>query len=374
MVEYSRRALLVTGGVTLGAVVVGGTALAVTAGRHPSPSPSPMSAPASTPASSPAPTLTPMPAPSPGTTPITQLGDPTWVASLAPATAPVVMQQVERIPTGEYFITQSVSGSGEERYTTIVSRYAGTATLFPPAQELDAMTVLDGGHGLGLHVELGADGAPYVWTSLQGDVPQRDPAGGRLARFAYTAGTFAIDAIPGGVQYLPQFPNGYGELQEAIYTFDWSKGYAVERMYDFHTNHQERFTRRAIGDIVSGVDRALGQLTLPVNPPTMQGFATANNTFFRWTGVSNGGSGSLVADDPITLEQYDWSTGTLIGTKAFPTLGQEHGAWRDGGYEPEGCSVFRAADGTASLLVGMNTGAPAGHEWLVYEFARIGDV
>jgi hypothetical protein len=143
-------------------------------------------------------------------------------------------------------------------------------------------------------------------------------------------------------------------------------------MYDFHTEHHERMTRRRLTDVMSGLDQPVGQLTLPVNPPTMQGFATVNDTLFRWVGVTNGGSGALVAGDPIGMEQYDWNTGSPIVTASFPTLGQENGAWRGGSYEPEGCSVYRLPDGTASLIVGVNTGAGAERQWLVYEFAGIG--
>ena len=171
---------------------------------------------------------------------------------------------------------------------------------------------------------------------------------------------------------MRQFTNAYGEHQEAIYNFDWAKGYAVERMYDFHTNHQERFTRRRITDVLQGVDRPLGRITLPVNPPTLQGFATMNTTFFRWCGVDNAGSGSLITSDPMSIEQYDWTSGARIGAKSLPTLGQDDGSWLDGAYEPEGCSVYREQDGTASLLIGVTTGRPRNHDWLVYRFRSIG--
>jgi hypothetical protein len=281
------------------------------------------------------------------------------------------MQQVELTPTGEFFITQSNTGTAAGLYTTVITRFPGTAGA-SATEELDAMVIVDGGHGLGLHIEVGPGGRKYVWASLQGDVQQGDPTGGRLARFRYTPGTFTIDAIPGGVWFARQFKNAYGEYQESIYNFDAAEGYVVERMYDFHTNHQERFTRRRITDLLLGIDRPLGRLVLPVNPPTLQGFATMNSTFFRWCGLSNAGSGSPVPTDPMSLEQYDWTTGARIATRSFPTLGQTGGAWRDGAYEPEGCSVYREPDGTASLLVGLNTGLPGDHESLVSKFPSIG--
>ena len=122
-----------------------------------------------------------------------------------------------------------------------------------------------------------------------------------------------------------------------------------------------------------GIDRPLGQITLPVNAPTLQGFTTVNNTLFRWDGLSNSGSGTVVAGDPMAMEQWDWSVGIRMARKEFPTLGQAlNGTWPDGAYEPEGCSVFRNPDGTASLLVGVALGIGGDHQWPVYEFPGIG--
>ena len=102
------------------------------------------------------------------------------------------------------------------------------------------MTILDGGHGLGLHVEPRAGGGSEIWLSLQGEVSQGHPDGGRLARFAYRPGVHTIDGIPGGVTYLPRFRNRYGRFQESIYNFDWTKGLAVERMYNSSTWRDEQ--------------------------------------------------------------------------------------------------------------------------------------
>ena len=48
-------------------------------------------------------------------------------------------------------------------------------------------------------------------------------------------------------------------------------------------------------------------------------------------------------------------------------LGQDAaGGWRDGTYEPEGCSVLRAPDGSVSLVVGVSVGGAGDHAPLVY--------
>ena len=351
MLQYSRRALLAGGGLAVGAAILGASVLSSSAVSEESTAWFPPS----------------------GTTPITRAGNPRLIASIIPRTSGTVMQQVELAATGDLFMSQSRAGTGPGLYTTVISRNEGPSVSTTANHELDAMTIIDGGHALGLHIEPVDGGGCTVWASLQGPVSQADPDGGRLAAFAYTPGVFTIDAIPGGVRYLPQFTNAYGEHQESIYTFDWARDAAVERMYDFRTAHQERLTRRRISDIVQGVDRPLGRITLPVNAPTMQGFATVNNTLFRWDGIANGGSGALVATDPMAMEQWDWSTGARIARRSFPTLGQaDDGTWRDGAYEPEGCSVHREADGTASLLVGVVVGAPGDRQWAVYEFPGIG--
>lgn len=345
MLEYSRRALLVGGGLAIGSAAVGGggAASAATLARNPS-----------------------------GTTPITTLGDPARIATIVPKTLNTVMQQVELAPTGDLFMTQTRSGSAPGLMTTVVTRSAGPSVSASQNPELDAMTIVDGGHGLGLHIEAWGGGRSYVWASLQGQ-STGGPDYGRLARFRYTPGVFTIDAIPGGVRYLPRFKNAYGEYQESIYNFDWTRNLAVERMYDFHTGHQERYTRRRISDLVLGIDRPRGRMTLPVNPPTLQGFTTVNDTFFRWDGLGNSASGTFVTSDPMMLEQYDWTTGARIATKTFPTLAQmSDGTWRDGAYEPEGCSVFRERNGTASLILGVTVGGVGDHQWPVFKYTGIG--
>jgi hypothetical protein len=347
MVEYSRRAMLLGSGLALGSAAIGTSAVGSVAAD-----------------------AAPLLGTSSGTRPITQYGNPTQIAMLVPKTSGTTMQQVELAPTGDLFMSQTRAGSGPGLMTTVVSRYPGPAVSSTRNPELDAMWITDGGHGLGLHLEAWGGGRYFVWLSLQGPYQEGDPNGGRLARFRYTPGVFTIDAIPGGVRYLHQFPNASGQVQESIYNFDWTRNLAVERQF---MGSQETFTRRRITDIVLGIDRPQGRIVVPVNPPTLQGFTTVNNTFFRWVGVSNSGSGAPVPSDPMAMEQYDWSTGAKTAEKAFPTLAQgSDGTWRDGAYEPEGCSTYRERDGSASLLVGVTTGGAGDHQWPVFTFAGIG--
>ncbi|MGT2426611.1 phage baseplate protein [Amnibacterium kyonggiense] len=365
MAEPTRRVVLAGGAVALASAAAAAVAAAVLVPRAVRPAPSATADPTASP--TPIPTTTPTPT----TTPVAQapparFGEPVLLASLAPRTSGAVMQQVERVATGELFMTQSQSGSAAGLYTTVVTRCAATPDGSGLNRELDAMTVLDGGHGLGLHVEPRAGGHD-VWMSLQGTAQQGDPDGGRLARFAYTPGVHAIDRIPGGVTWLPQFPDRFGQVQESIYTFDAARGVAAERMYDFRTGSDEQYTLRSVADLVGGVDRPLGRMTVAVDPPTMQGFAPVDGSLFRWVGVANGGSGAQVPGDPMALEQFDWATGDRIGVTPFPTLGQDaSGTWRDGAYEPEGCSVLRDPDGGVALLLGVAVGTPGDHAWLAY--------
>jgi hypothetical protein len=352
MIEHSRRALLAGGALALASVAAGAAVFTPRASRATA-----------------EPTAKPV-TPSPEPVPVTRFGAPAQIACLVPRTSGAVMQQVEHTSTDEFFMTQSLLGSLPGLYTTVVSRSVGVSVSSTSNPELDAMTILDGGHGIGLHVDPREGGGYDVWMSLQGPFQQGDPDGGRLARFAYTPGTYTIDLIPGGVTYLPRFPNPYGELQEAVYSFDAAGGVALERMYDFRTGRFEHYTRRTISDIVSGVDRPIGRMTVPVNTPTMQGFATVDGSLFRWVGVSNGGTGVPVATDPMAVEQFDWRTGSRVAITPFPTLGQDGtGAWRGGAYEPEGCSVLRKPDGTVSLLVGVTVGAFGDRAWPLYELA-----
>src|SRR5689334_14095971 len=100
MVELTRRTLLAGGAVALGSTAAAAAVLAPRA--FPA-----RAEPTAAPAPSPTPTVAPVPH-----APVARLGQPLLLASLAPRTSGAVMQQVERVATGELFMTQSRDGGG----------------------------------------------------------------------------------------------------------------------------------------------------------------------------------------------------------------------------------------------------------------------
>ena len=156
-----------------------------------------------------------------------------------------------------------------------------------------------------------------------------------------------------------------------MYHFDWARDLAVERHWNPPQAGEaptETFIRRRISDLRNGADDRLGQIRLRATPPTTQGFATVNDTLFRWLGGGGSGGASNPAD-PIVLEQYSWATGQLVATGSYPSLWQP---WQDGVCEPQGLSVQREADGTASLILGLTTGVSGNHRYRLSKLPSIG--
>jgi len=278
-----------------------------------------------------------------------------------------VMQDVVSVPsTGEYFVSQKMSGSSgsEQPYESTVFNRVRAAD----GAVLDAMTLVDGGHGLGFEVEAASDGT-WIWMTWHGAGADSQGREQDFVRLRYTPGTWTrgqADAQLGLT--LVAFQD---RTPEAVYHFDWVRDLAVERHWNPPQGSEaptETFIRRRISDLRSGADDRLDEILLRASPPTTQGFATVNDTLFRWLG--SGASGGVPnPSDPITLEQYSWETGQLVATGSYPGIWQP---WEDGTSEPQGLSVQREADGTASLILGLTTGVSGNHRYLLSKLPSIG--
>lgn len=350
----TRRALLVAGGLAIGGVAIGVSHLLRPHAAQAPPAPIPsVTVP-------PAVSATPVPTPSP----LPPLSDPVHFAAFAKLADPGVMQDFSYLPDSRtFFVTQKTNGSDGQAVpyeTLIINRVDGSGTT------LDSMTLVDGGHGLGIEAETQPDGS-FVWITWQGKSADSAWRESDFVRLRYTPGVWTRGEA---VQQLGLQVVVPADGVEAQYRFDWKNGWAIERHFDYGTT--ETFKRRRISDLRAGVlvpDDELDLMHLPVNPPTTQGFASIGDVAYRWCGLSTLGN---VIDpvDPIMLQRWDWATGTLLAQQAFPTLSSTGAGWPGGKLEPEGMAMFREADGAASLLVGDVTGLP-GHQYHVSEFARI---
>ncbi|MFD1720833.1 hypothetical protein [Amnibacterium endophyticum] len=369
MADLSRRTLLLGGGALLSAAGAGTAALltkpwSALADRSAAPPITRPPIPVVTPA--PARTAAPTPtAPALGTTLLTQLGLPAGLVTIPRLAIGGVMQDVVAVPAqGVYFVTQKMSGSNGSELpyeSTVINRVRNDGSL------VDAMVLVDGGHGLGFEAEPDGTGT-WIWMTWHG---ANADSGGRendFVRLRYTPGTFTRGQANAqlGLTLVP-----FQDHPEAVHHFDWARDLAVERHFNWPQPGQaatETFVRRRISDLRNGVDDRLDEILLRASPPTTQGFATVNDTFFRWLGAGTSGGVANPAD-PIVLEQYSWATGQLVATGSYAGLWQP---WDDGVAEPQGASVQREADGSASLILGLTTGAVGRRRYRLSKHAGIG--
>lgn len=354
-----RRVFLVAGAATVGAAIFGirlGTSSPDRRTRDVQPGPSRVAS--TTPTPAPVPLLAPLP-------------DPTPFVTFSGLSAPGVMQDFSYLLSARtFFVTQStagslgrVDGSGNGYETLIINRVDASGTT------VDAMTLIDGGHGLGIEAD-DQPGGPFVWVAWQGKTADSDWRENDFVRLRYTPGTWtrgqAVQQL--GLTVLP-----VKDEPEAQYRFDWKNDWAVERHYDYN-GATETYKRRRISDIRAGVmvpDDHLDRLPLPVDPPTTQGFTTIDDTFYRWLGTSTV-ENAIDPGDPITLQRYDWPTGQLLAEQTFTTVSRDGATWPGGKFEPEGMCMVRETGGAVTLLVGDTTGLPT-HQHHVSAFLRITD-
>ncbi len=298
-----------------------------------------------------------------------QYGNPTHWRSLTPGTGAVI-QDIAVTTKGEIFTTQAGGGSNGTStpyQSTVISRLDGSTGAFR-----DAMRLTDAGHGIGLEVEYDTAGQVWILLTWRG---ASTASGGRendYVRFRYTPNSASP---PGATRTTVNARDGLQVLPiqtgpEMLVKVDEFRGWAVCKHYD--SNGFDTFVRRKLDEMKTGVGATYGRITLPISSGTLQGFATINDTLFRYMGAGASG-GVMSSTDPIAIEEFDWNTGQQIARHTYPTLGQDSsGRWRDGYAEPEGMTSFREPDGHESLVIGLVTGTSSGHRWDAYKFTDIG--
>lgn len=284
-----------------------------------------------------------------------QYGNPTGFHDLKPATG-AVMQDFVLTGNQRYFITQAgTSSTGEAYEDTIVTRYN------PETGNSDSMRLQNAGHGIGWDV-LYENGKTYLIGTWQGKTPDSG-----WNQYNYVK----IEYMPGGPFHYGTIRNA-GRMEEIpinnreqLVHIDWQHGWAVCKQYDSAGN--DIFRRRQLWEMRSNIDEVYQTIVLPISTGTLQGFTTINDSLFRYLGgVAE--NGVFKPNDPIAIEQWNWITGEKVAYKQYPDL-----AKLSSRVEPEGMSVYREANGRASLLIGLTLGAAgSGRRWRTYKFAEMG--
>lgn len=289
-----------------------------------------------------------------------QYGNPALFHNLVPATG-AVMQDHVLTSNQRYFVSQAGTASDPSTpyEDTIITRYN------PSTGNSDSMRLIDAGHGIGIDVEY-ADGKTYIIMTWRGKTADSGWRENDLVRFPYAVGTFSYGTVKNefGMKVIPiNWP-------ELLVHVDWKNGWTVAKHYDSAGN--DIYQRRQWYDMRDGVDKVFNTITLPISTGTLQGFTTINDTLYRYMGTA-GVNNAVNPNDPIAIEEFDWNTGAQIAYHTYPDIGKVNGVWPDGRAEPEGISVYREANGKASLLVGLTLGnAGANRRWKTYKFGEIG--
>jgi hypothetical protein len=269
-----------------------------------------------------------------------------------------VLQSALFVPAlNQWFSTQATSGTNGTRtpYETVVlSRMSSTGTL------VNSMTLYDGGHGTSFGVEV-INGTPYIYMTFQSNA-SGTAATNDLVRFPYTPGDYRRTEIP-NLTVMPKLDPGYDTL-----AFDWDSDWMVVRNSG---GTKDNYIRRKISDWKGGTDVKYGQINLQQGPPTLQGFCTINDSLFRYIGATNGEK--VVPPDPTLVQQFDWNTGRRIDQVNYTSLGRTSvGTYPGNTHEPESCTMYREADGTATLAFGVTLDVYPKHQWKIYKLPKIG--
>lgn len=261
-------------------------------------------------------------------------------------TTPVinVSQCVVKHPvTGDLYMDQPDTNSSKYQSLTL-GRYSRTG------EPLDSMRLLNAGHGTVFDLQVDG-GRTYVWLSWS-----RDLAGtmlNHLVRFPYTPGV-TWDRSAKEIEQVDDF-GGYVNAM-----FDWANGNVAFRESWGTT---DRYTLRRVADVLAGRNIPIARIDLRQGPPSMQGFCTIDDHFYRMTGTSDG-------KDPRRVTRYEWMTPgveDVIDLEPLVDPDPAAGAFR----EPEGISLYRDRLGNPHLLVNLVTGPHAHRRHNVWSISSV---
>lgn len=272
-----------------------------------------------------------------------------------------VMQDFAVDTHGRYYVTQAErSTAGTE--DVLISR------LDAHGRTLDYMRLLGAGHGIGLDVQTRAS---RPWISLTWS--DASAASGGRARDHVT---LAYHPSPAAGWTRAECVSRFGltvtasQLApvETLVKLDELRGLAACAQWEGEPGRQV-ITLRRLTDLRTGTDRPLHRVSLPIAAGTFQGFTTRGRTLYRYLGTG-ARHGRMSATDPTRIEATDWVTGRTR-TRTLPTLGQQHGAWRNGYAEPEGMTVARVSTSHTVLLAGLVTGTGPARRWHTYRIGAL---
>ncbi|MEG7356851.1 teichoic acid biosynthesis protein [Bacillus sp. 0209A] len=238
--------------------------------------------------------------------------------------------------TGDIYATQVGSGNTDQSQNYVITRMNKNGVM------LDSMTVVHGGHGTTIGLEREND-RMYIWSNYEVVDSHGSSIGHDLVRFPYTAGA-TINGGNGGIKRFNKFTDLY-----AIPVIDQQNGLIALRLKD--SNDDSVVQLRKLNDVKNGIDKLLGEVTVPNDLHYLQGFTIDGYDLYWYTGDTNS------VTYPAELSLFSFKDGKL---KKRITC--DFGRGPDGKYEgdfrePE--SIFLYKDpktGKKSLFAAIATG------------------
>ena len=288
---------------------------------------------------------------------------PTFLTTLQLQRASVMQHAIKDPTTGDYYVTQTTTGTTGTRETATISRVSAAGVL------LDYMILEDGGHGTAIALQR-IDGILYLWLAYQAApsaAAVTPGAGGNdLLRFAWRPSVTPWTRDTIAAQVMPKFGASYAivAIDEATDTI----------AYRVSGGTSDTYQRRKLSEVQAGVDAVSGTVELSQGALsdgttiTMQGFATIDGDLYRYTGNTNG------TTDPARITRYSWETGEATGVVDTSSLGVNADGTTPGDLrEPEGIALYRDPfTGLPHLTAGVTTGPPNRRTYSLFVFAPVG--
>lgn len=264
-----------------------------------------------------------------------------------------VTQGLVRVPaTGEWYMSQ-VHVEADGKQSTRIGHFKADGTL------LGSMLLTNAGHGTMLAVQR-VSGVDYLWLSWAWNAASTSETKD-IVRLQFKPGTYSRTTAPGITTKIAG-----GGVYRLIH-FDSRNNLAVVRTAvggGKYRYEQHKLASILAGDLSSPL-HTIGPLVENPNP-TMQGFTTYKNAFFRYLGYP--ADPTEHTTDPWLLEEWDWTTGKVLrSVDTSPLTRLADGSYPGNKAEPEAATVYDAGDGSSPVLyLGVTTGQPGAHAWEVY--------
>lgn len=256
----------------------------------------------------------------------------------------LIMQGAFFSQGGKYILATVANGATPESFT--IYRCNNTGKF------LDSMTLTNFGHGTTLGIEdVGTD--TYIWANCGSDTTANDNT---LTRFKYVSGATYLKTDPNVTVY-----SNFGSGELAYPTIDGQYIYFCR----YASTNVYVIERRLLSDVKAGINSIINSFSIPTDYHLLQGICMDGDTIYWLSGDSNG------TNYPIKLTSFNIISGLIIADLPLNFGQLTDGVFYSNYKEPEGVFLYKDADGSKSLFVGMVTGTSVSYRNNLYAYHSV---